>query len=166
MSDPFFGEIRMFAGTFAPVDWALCDGQLLPISQYDALFSLIGTTYGGDGVTNFALPDLRGRVPIDQGNGFVLAQRGGAEKVTLTANQAAAHSHTMQATTDVPNLSSPKDNLLGQAVAKFYRAGTPTVSLNAASVSSVGGGLPHANLQPYLCINFIISLNGIYPQQP
>lgn len=165
MSDPFIGEIRMFAGTYAPDGWAFCDGQLLSIPQYDALFSLIGTTYGGDGVTNFALPDLRGRVPIDQGNGFVLAQRGGAENVTLTASQTAAHRHTMQATSDTPSLSSPKEKLLGQAVAKFYRAGTPTVSLNAASVSTVGGGQPHANWQPYLCINFIICLDGIYPQR-
>jgi microcystin-dependent protein len=166
MSDPFLGEIRMFAGTYAPDMWAFCEGQFLLIAQYGELFSVIGTMYGGDGMTTFALPDLRGRVPIHQGNAFVLAQKGGAEKVTLTANQTAAHSHSMQATSDIPNLSSPKDNLLGQAAAKFYRAGTPTVSLNAASVSAVGGSQPHANLQPYLCINFIISLNGIYPQRP
>jgi microcystin-dependent protein len=153
----------MFAGNFAPAGWMFCEGQLLPISENETLFQLIGTTYGGDGQSTFGLPDLRGRVPIHQGNGFILAETGGAEEITLTVNQIPAHSHPMLATNDIPSLSSPQNNLLGQAAAKFYRAGAPTVQLNAGSVSSVGGSQPHTNFQPYLCIDFIISLFGIFP---
>jgi len=153
----------MFAGNFAPAGWMFCDGQLLPISENETLFVLIGTTYGGDGQETFALPDLRGRIPIHQGNGFLLAETGGAEEITLTVNQIAAHNHACLASADVPVLSSPANNLLGQGAAKFYRAGTPTLQLHAAAVGSVGGSQPHTNFQPYLCIDFIISLFGIFP---
>lgn len=163
MAQPYVGEIRMFAGNFAPAGWMFCEGQLLPISQNETLFQLIGTTYGGDGQSTFALPDLRGRIPIHQGGGFVLAENGGAETVTLTVNQIPAHSHPMLATNDIPTLSNPANNLAGQAAAKFYRGGAPSVQLNVAALSVTGGSQPHNNFQPYLCIDFIISLFGIFP---
>jgi microcystin-dependent protein len=165
MAQPYVGEIRMFAGNFAPAEWMFCEGQLLPISENDSLFNLIGTTYGGDGQSTFALPDLRGRIPIHQGNGFTLAESGGAETVSLTVQQIAAHSHAMLASNDIPTLSSPANNVLGQGAAKFYRGGTPTVQINPAVIGSVGGSQPHTNFQPYLCIDFIISLFGIFPSQ-
>jgi microcystin-dependent protein len=165
MAQPYVGEIRMFAGNFAPAGWMFCEGQLLPIAENETLFNLIGTTYGGDGQSTFALPDLRGRLPIHQGNGFTLAETGGAETVTLTVQQMAAHSHAMLASNDIPTLSSPANNVLGQAAAKFYRAGNPTVQLNPAAIGPVGGSQPHTNFQPYLCIDFIISLFGIFPSQ-
>src|SRR3954469_13202317 len=127
MAQPYVGEIRMFAGNFAPAGWMFCEGQLLPISEYETLFNLIGTTYGGDGQSTFALPDLRGRLPLHFGNGFTLAQTGGVEQVTLTVSQVASHSHAMLATSDVPVLPNPGNNVPGQAAAKFYRVGNPTV---------------------------------------
>ena len=163
MAQPYVGEIRMFAGNFAPAGWMFCEGQLLPISENETLFQLIGTTYGGDGQSTFALPDLRGRIPIHQGNGFILAETGGAEEITLTVNQISAHSHAMLATNDIPTQSNPGNNLTGQAAAKFYRAGNPSVFLNPGSVGAVGGSQPHTNFQPYLCVSFIISLFGIFP---
>jgi microcystin-dependent protein len=163
MAQPYVGEIRMFAGNFAPAGWMFCEGQLLPISENETLFQLIGTTYGGDGESTFALPNLSGRIPIHQGNGFILAETGGAEEITLTVNQIPAHSHPCLASADVPALSSPTNNLLGQAPAKFYRAGTPTLQLAPAVINPVGGSQPHTNFQPYLCIDFIISLFGIFP---
>src|ERR1700736_4179290 len=165
MAQPYVGEIRMFGGNFAPAGWMFCEGQLLPISENDTLFNLIGTTYGGDGQSTFALPGLRGRIPIHQGNGFTLAESGGAETVSLTVQQIAAHSHAMLASNDIPTLSSPANNVLGQAAAKFYRAGSPTLQLNAAVIGPVGGSQPHTNFQPYLCVDFIISLFGIFPSQ-
>lgn len=163
MAQPYVGEIRMFAGNFAPAGWMFCEGQLLPISENETLFQLIGTTYGGDGQSTFALPDLRGRLPIHQGNGFILAETGGAEEITLTVNQIPSHSHAMLATNDIPPHASPSNHLVGQAASKIYRNGNPTVNLNPASVGPVGGSQPHTNFQPYLCINFIISLFGIFP---
>jgi microcystin-dependent protein len=163
MAQPFVGEIRMFAGNFAPAGWMFCDGQQLPIAEYETLFQLIGTTYGGDGQSTFALPDLRGRLPVHFGNGFVLAQTGGSETVTLTVNQIPMHTHSMLATNDVPVQANPANNLTGQAAAKFYRGGNPTVSLNAGSIGLTGGSQPHDNFQPYLCVDFIISLFGIFP---
>jgi len=163
MAQPYVGEIRMFAGNFNPSGWMFCDGSLLPISENETLFQLIGTTYGGDGQSTFALPDLRGRIPMHWGNGFILAENGGAEEITLTTNQIPAHTHAMLATNDIPTLASPQNNLLGQAAAKFYRAGIPSVILNPQSLSITGGSQPHTNFQPYLCINFIISLFGIFP---
>jgi len=165
MAQPYVGEIRMFAGNFAPAGWMFCEGQLLPISENETLFQLIGTTYGGDGETTFALPDLRGRIPIHQGGGFTLAQTGGAEEITLTVAQIAAHNHALMATNDIPAQSTPANNVTGQAAAKIYRAGSPSVQLNQQVVASTGGSQPHTNFQPYLCIDFIISLFGIFPSQ-
>jgi microcystin-dependent protein len=165
MAQPYVGEIRMFAGNFAPVGWMFCEGQLLPISENETLFQLIGTTYGGDGQSTFALPDLRGRLPLHQGNGFILAETGGAEEITLTVNQIPAHAHPMLATNAIPTLANPANSVLGQAAAKFYRGGVPNGTINLApqAVDPVGGSQPHTNFQPYLCVNFIISLFGIFP---
>lgn len=165
MAQPYVGEIRMFAGNFAPAGWMFCEGQLLPISENETLFQLIGTTYGGDGQSTFALPDLRGRLPIHQGNGFILAETGGAEEITLTVNQIPAHSHPMLASADPTTTPNAQGNLLGTppTATPFFNAGTTNLSLAPQSVSPVGGSQPHTNFQPYLCINFIISLFGIFP---
>jgi microcystin-dependent protein len=164
---PFLGEIRIFAGNFAPAGWMFCEGQLLSISQNDPLFQLIGTTYGGDGQSTFALPDLRGRLPIhmgsNQGASFSLGETGGVETVTLTVNQIAAHAHPMLASNDLPTSTTPQNNVTAQAAAKIYRAGSPSVFLNPNAVSPVGGSQPHNNFQPYLCLNFIIALFGVFP---
>lgn len=163
MAQPYVGEVRMFAGNFAPAGWMFCEGQLLPISEYETLFNLIGTTYGGDGQSTFGLPDLRGRVPLHFGNGYTLAETGGVETVTLTSAQMPAHSHPFLASNDIPTASAPAGNVPGQAAAKIYRAGNPSVFLNPNSVTSTGGNQPHDNFQPYLCVDFIISLFGIFP---
>lgn len=164
--ESYIGEIRIFAGTFAPVGWAFCDGQLMPISENDALFSLIGTTYGGDGQDTFALPDLRGRLPLHQGSGSILGESAGVEEVTLSAGQIPAHSHRLQATTSTANQSSPAGNALAQSTAAdLYVEDTATAGMATASIAPVGGSQPHSNLQPYLCLNFIISLFGVYPSQ-
>jgi microcystin-dependent protein len=165
MAQPFVGELRMFAGNFAPAGWMFCDGSLLPISENETLFVLLGTTYGGDGESTFALPDLRGRIPIHQGNGFILAETGGVEQVTLTVNQIPSHTHPVVATTAVANQSSPANNVLAQSTAAdLYIEDTATAALAANAVGSVGGNQPHTNFQPYLCINYIISLFGIFPR--
>ena len=164
MAQPYVGEIRMFAGNFAPAGWMLCEGQLLPISEYETLFNLIGTTYGGDGQSTFALPDLRGRIPIHQGNGFILAETGGAEEITLTVNQIPAHSHALLASTSVANASSPAGAVLAQSTAAdLFIEDNTNVNLSALSVTAVGGSQPHTKFQPYLCVDFIISLFGIFP---
>ncbi len=164
MAQPYVGEIRMFAGNFAPVGWMFCEGQLLPISENETLFQLIGTTYGGDGQQTFALPDLRGRVPVHQGNGFILAETGGAEEITLTGNQIPAHSHALFASTNIATQSSPAGNVVAQSTAAdLYVEDTATASLHPTAIAPSGGSQPHTNLQPYLCFNFIISLFGIFP---
>lgn len=164
MAQPYVGEIRMFAGNFAPAGWMFCEGQLLPISENETLFQLIGTTYGGDGQSTFALPDLRGRLPLHQGNGFILAESGGAEEITLTVNQIPAHSHPFLASTAIANQTAPTNNVVAQsAAADLYIEDNPNVSLSPVAIGSVGGSQPHTNFQPYLCINFIISLFGIFP---
>ena len=167
MAQPYLGEIRMFAGNFAPVGWMFCDGQLLPISENDQLFNLLGTTYGGDGETTFALPDLRGRIPLHQGNGFTLAETGGVEEVTLTINQIPTHNHSLVASSASGTGTNPGGNLLAQTAGALqpYLADAPTLNMNAQAVAPTGGSQPHTNFQPYLCINFIISLFGIYPSQ-
>lgn len=166
MAQPYVGEIRMFAGNFAPAGWMFCEGQLLPISEYETLFNLIGTTYGGDGQSTFALPDLRGRLPIHMGNGFTLAETGGVETVTLTVSQIPAHSHPMLASLDQGNTVNPGGNVLAAtATATPYIAISPNAPLSPQAVSSVGGSQPHSNFQPYLCVDFIISLFGIFPSQ-
>src|SRR6187455_2643554 len=152
MAQPYVGEIRVFAGNFAPAGWMFCEGQLLPISENETLFQLIGTTYGGDGESTFGLPDLRGRLPMHQGNGFILAETGGAEEITLTVNQIPAHSHPMLATTDAGLSNSPAGNVLANSSAiKMYTGSAPNSSLHAASITPVGGSQPHTNFQPYLC---------------
>jgi microcystin-dependent protein len=154
----------MFAGNFAPAGWMFCEGQLLPISENETLFQLIGTTYGGDGESTFALPDLRGRIPMHQGNGFILAETGGAEEITLTVNQIPAHSHPLLASSSGGTLATPVNNLLAESVAiNPYIEDQANNNMNAAAVAAVGGSQPHTNFQPYLCINFIISLFGIFP---
>lgn len=168
MAQPYVGEIRMFAGNFAPAGWMFCEGQLLPISENETLFQLIGTTYGGDGESTFALPDLRGRIPIHQGNGFILAETGGAEEITLTVNQIPAHSHAALCTGNTANATSPTSNVLAappDVNTLPYGTDAPVGALNAASIGSVGGSQPHTNFQPYLCVDFIISLFGIFPSQ-
>ena len=166
MGQPYTGEIRLFAGNFAPAGWMLCDGQLLPIAENDTLFNLIGTTYGGDGQSTFALPDLRGRVPIHQGGGFIQGQSSGVEQVTLTVNQIPAHAHPFLASADPASSPNPAANVLAETVSTTpYFAGPPAVTLAPQSIVPAGGSQPHSNLQPYLCINYIICLFGIYPSQ-
>jgi microcystin-dependent protein len=164
MAQPYVGEIRMFAGNFAPAGWMFCEGQLLPISEYETLFQLIGTTYGGDGQNTFALPDLRGRLPIHFGNGIVLAETGGVEEVTLTNSQMPAHGHAFLASADATSTTNASGSVLGAPVtATPFIAGNPNQSLSPQALSTVGGNQPHTNFQPYLCIDFIISLFGIFP---
>lgn len=166
MAQPYVGEIRMFAGNFAPAGWMFCEGQLLPISEYETLFNLIGTTYGGDGQSTFALPDLRGRIPIHFGNGFTLAETGGVETVTLTVSQIPAHSHAFLATSSPANATGPTGNVLGElTAASIFTNSAPTIAMAAGTGSSTGGSQPHDNFQPYLCVDFIISLFGIFPSQ-
>jgi microcystin-dependent protein len=168
MAQPYVGEIRMFAGNFAPAGWMFCEGQLLPISENETLFNLIGTTYGGDGQSTFALPDLRGRLPIHQGGGFILAQIGGVEQVTLTVNQIPVHTHPFLASSNLASSSSPANQLPAVAQSATitpYGTDAPQVQLSPNSVGSVGGSQPHNNFQPYLCVDFIISLFGIFPSQ-
>jgi microcystin-dependent protein len=166
MAQPYVGEIRMFAGNFAPAGWMFCDGQLLPISEYETLFNLIGTTYGGDGQSTFALPDLRGRLPLHQGNGFVLAESAGVEEVTLTVQQIPQHVHPFVASTDVGQAAAPLDNMLAASgSSNIYRPAPAATPMWGQAVTPVGGSQPHTNFQPYLCVNFIISLFGIFPSQ-
>lgn len=165
MSDPYVGEIRLFAGNFAPFGWAWCDGSLFSCVEFSSLFHLVGTTYGGDGLATFGVPDLRGRVPIHQGAGHAMAEAGGAETVTLTTPQLATHSHPLAATTNLGTRSSPLDGVLAQTPSvKLYRTTTtPTAPLAPNSVEAVGGSKPHPNVQPVLPLGFIIALNGVFP---
>jgi microcystin-dependent protein len=153
----------MFAGNFAPAGWMFCEGQLLPISENETLFQLIGTTYGGDGESTFALPDLRGRIPIHQGNGFILAETGGAEEITLTINQIPAHSHAFLAVNGPPTGSDPTNGLFANPVANIYAPAANEINMSPQIIGPVGGSQPHTNFQPYLCVDFIISLFGIFP---
>lgn len=164
MAQPYVGEIRMFAGNFAPAGWMFCDGQLLPISENETLFQLIGTTYGGDGESTFALPQLQSRIPIHQGNGFILAETGGAEEITLTVNQIPAHTHPLLASGDVGDQINLANALTSNSNGVIpYIEDPPSVNMNPGAIGPVGGSQPHTNFQPYLCINFIISLFGIFP---
>src|SRR5947209_10428416 len=171
MPEPFVGEIRMFGGNFPPSGWAFCNGQLIPITENDTLFNLIGTTYGGDGQETFALPDLQSRVPIHQGTGadgitYQLGEQGGVESVTLTTQQIPIHTHSMIATTGLGAAPSPAGNILAQCAAvKMYSGAAATTPLNNQTITPAGGSQPHENLQPYLAINFIISLFGVFPTQ-
>ena len=166
MAQPYVGEIRMFAGNFAPSGWLFCEGQLLPISENLTLFQLIGTTYGGDGESTFALPDLRGRIPLHSGNGFTLGETGGVEAVTLTVSQIPAHNHPMLASADPATTANPQDNVAAAtATATPYFNNAPATPMSSQAISAVGGSQPHNNFQPYLCVDFIISLFGIFPSQ-
>jgi len=162
---PFVGELRIFAGNFAPAGWMFCEGQILSIADNETLFNLIGTTYGGDGQSTFALPDLRGRLPLHQGNGFTMAQTGGAEQVTLSVAQIPAHNHQFVAIGDQRGTqTNPAGNLVAQSFnVTPYINDVPTGTFNAAAIGSAGGSQPHSNFQPYLCLNFIVSLFGIFP---
>jgi microcystin-dependent protein len=158
----------MFAGNFAPAGWMFCEGQLLPISEYETLFNLIGTTYGGDGQSTFALPDLRGRIPMHMGNGFTLAETGGVETVTLTVSQIPAHSHPALGSSAVATSTGPTNNVSARStVASVFPYGTdnPLTPLSLNAIGQTGGSQPHNNFQSYLCIDFIISLFGIFPSQ-
>lgn len=172
MAQPYVGEIRMFAGNFPPVGWMFCDGQLLPISENETLFQLIGTTFGGDGESTFALPNLQSRIPIHMGTGgggtYQLAETGGAESITLTTQQIPAHTHPLLVSTDPGLGTNPAGAVLGAlSPVSIYKANIapPGVAMNASSVTPVGGSQPHENMQPFLAINFIISLFGIFPSQ-
>jgi microcystin-dependent protein len=166
MAQPYVGEIRMFAGNFAPAGWMFCEGQLLAISEYDTLFNLVGTTYGGDGQSTFALPDLRGRLPLHQGGGFTLAETGGVEQVTLTVSQLPAHAHSLAASTNDASAANAAGNVLAQTASYTpYVSSVVPVTALAPSLATTGGSQPHSNFQPYLCIDFIISLFGIFPSQ-
>lgn len=172
MSDPFLGEIRMFAGNYAPRYWAFCNGQMLAISDYNALFSLLGTFYGGDGRTSFGLPDMRGRLPVCFGQGpglsaYAMGQKSGVETVTLTTEQIPSHSHTLAASGAAAAVPSPTGALPADTTASSISlyAESADVELNAASISEEGGGVPHSNLMPFLCVSFIICLQGIYPSR-
>lgn len=166
MAQPYVGEVRMFAGNFAPAGWMFCEGQLLPISEYETLFNLIGTTYGGDGQSTFALPDMQGRIPIHFGGGFNLSETGGVEQVTLSVSQIPSHSHPLLASQDGGSQPAPGGYALAASnVVKVYAAAATNGSLDASSVIQTGDTQPHNNFQPYICVSFIISLFGIFPSQ-
>lgn len=163
MSEPFLSEIRMMSFGFAPRGWALCNGQLLPINQNQALFSLLGTTYGGDGRVNFALPDLRGRVPIHTGSGHTLGERGGEQAHTLNIAELPTHTHVLNGTTNTGNIPVPTSNILADSPSQLYTAPGNLTSLSPGSVTNTGGSQAHLNMQPFLTINFCIALQGIFP---
>jgi microcystin-dependent protein len=171
MAQPYIGEIRMFGGNFAPVGWEFCNGQLVPISENDALFTLIGTTYGGDGEETFALPNLQGRVPVHQGQGAGLSSRiigenAGVPEVTLTTQQLASHTHPLMATTNLGNSSNAQNRVLATGTnVTMFRVIAPNVPFAANVLGPVGGSQPHDNLMPYAVISFIISMFGIFPSQ-
>ncbi|WNG57681.1 phage tail protein [Archangium gephyra] len=176
MSEPFVGEIRMFAGNFAPRGWAFCQGQILPIAQNQALFSILGTTYGGNGQTTFALPDLRGRYPMQPGQGpglspRTLGEQGGSETVTLIANQMPAHTHALTAHGAAGDSISPQGGfnagltLSGTGQPESLYASSADTTMNPAAIGIAGGSQPHNNMSPFLCLNFIIALEGIYPSR-
>lgn len=164
MGEPFLGEIKIISWNFPPRGWAFSNGQLLPINQNQALFSLLGTTYGGNGQTNFALPDFRGRAPLHVGDGHIQGEAAGAESVTLSSSEMPAHSHLLSAVTTAPNQGSPVGNLLCDSGPGSY-ATVPNAVMAPQTVNAVGGSQPHANVQPYLCLNFIVALQGIFPSR-
>ena len=172
MSQPFIGEIRMFGGNFAPAGWAFCNGQLMPISENDALFTLIGTTYGGDGQETFGLPDLQGRIPLHAGQGpgisqtYQLGEKAGTESVTLTVNQLPNHTHTLIGSSDIATDPGPNGDMLAtSSLLQPYVGIAPDAFMAANAIGPVGGSQPHDNMMPYLTVSFIISLFGIFPSQ-
>ena len=170
MPEPYIGEIRMFAGNFPPAGWLFCNGQLVPISENDALFTLIGTTYGGDGQENFALPNLQSRIPIHAGTGpdgvnYQLAEMSGTESVTLTTQQIPSHTHPWLASQGNANNVDPTGSVPAVAQGDFYASDISPIQMAPAMIGPAGGSQPHENCQPFLCINFIISLFGVFPTQ-
>jgi microcystin-dependent protein len=165
MGTPYLSEIKLVSFGFAPRGWAFCNGQLLPINQNQALFALLGTTYGGNGTTNFALPNLQGRVPIHWGKGYNLGQTGGEQNHTLTINELPTHTHTPSGTNNTPDKPTPVGNTWANAPGKDAYATAANASMNPTAIGNAGGGQPHANMQPYLTLNFIIALTGIFPTQ-
>lgn len=168
MAQPYVGEIRLFAGNFNPNGWLFCNGQLLPISENETLFQLIGTTYGGDGESTFALPNLQSRIPIHMGTGtsgtnYQLAQAAGVESVTLTVQQIPSHTHPFLVSGDSGSSSNPGGAMLATGITAYRPNQPATVPMNAAAITPQGGSQPHENMQPFLCINYIISLFGIFP---
>lgn len=171
--EPFIGEIKLFAGNFAPRGWAFCDGQLLPIAQWQALFSILGTQFGGDGRTTFALPDLRGRAPIHPGNGpglssYRVGDKGGAEQVILNTGQIPPHTHSLNANTDRGTTPDPKGSSLADSNRSdkdYMKSGEVNAEMSEKSIGVTGGGQPHENRQPYLAVHFIIALQGNYPSR-
>lgn len=164
MSEPFLSEIKIVSFNFPPKGWALCNGQFLPINQNQALFALLGTTYGGNGQTTFALPNLRGQVPIHMGSGHTLGEAAGSTSVTINIQQLPTHLHVLQGTNTNGGVANPNGATLG-AVNNMYGAAASLTTLNPGSVTSVGGSQPHNNMMPYLVLNFIIALQGIFPSQ-
>jgi microcystin-dependent protein len=164
MSEPFLSEIKIVSFNFAPKGWALCNGQLLPINQNQALFALLGTTYGGNGQTTFALPNMRGQVPIHMGNGHTLGETAGSTSVTLNIQQLPTHLHALQGTNTNGAVANPTNASLG-AVNNMYTGPSNLTTINPGSVTSVGGSQPHNNMMPYLVLNFIIALQGIFPSR-
>ncbi len=165
MATPFMSEIRIMGFNFAPQGWAQCNGQFLPINQNQALFSLLGTMYGGNGQTTFALPDFRGRVPMHVGNGFTEGQAAGEEVHTISQSEMPAHNHFVQATSSASNTNLPDGNLLASINAPQYNSPTQLTTLHPSSVTNVGGSQPHENRQPYLVLNFCIALQGVFPSR-
>jgi microcystin-dependent protein len=168
MADPFVAEIRIFPFNFAPTGWAFCDGQILPLSQNTALFSLLGTTYGGNGTSNFALPNLQGNVPLHPGQGpgltlYDLGETGGAETVTLLESEVPSHSHTLRASNLLADTPTPANNTVARSRNAFQSNTTSLISMSLAALPPAGGGQPHNNLMPYLTLNFCIALQGVYP---
>ena len=171
MSDPFLGEVRMFAGNFAPLGWLACNGQLVSIAENDALYTLLGTTYGGDGVTIFGLPDLRGRVPLHAGTGpglgtYTQGEMLGSESVTLITAQLPAHTHIAMANATATSLSPANAVWAAASGVNIYGTATPNATMSAAAIAPGGGSQPHDNMAPYLAVTFIIATAGIYPPQP
>ncbi|MBV8688354.1 MAG: phage tail protein [Alphaproteobacteria bacterium] len=165
MAEPFLAEIRIVSFNFAPKGWAMCNGQLLPINQNQALFSLLGTTYGGDGRVNFALPDLRGRVQMHRGNGHTLGQKAGEQAHTLTMSEMPQHIHFAMASTNTGNNQSGANNVLGVVAGRLFTDPAALVTLQASTITNIGGSQAHQNMQPYLVLTYIIALQGIFPSQ-
>ncbi|MFN3943837.1 MAG: phage tail protein [Allosphingosinicella sp.] len=164
MAQPYVGEIRIFAGNFPPNGWMFCDGSTLSISENEVLFQLIGTTYGGDGESTFNLPDLRGRVPVHYPNNYTLGEMAGVEEVTLSVQQIPAHTHAALVSTAGGSLNTPAGNVVGASAAvKLFVEDEAATNFNPATIGPAGSSQPHTNFQPYLCVNFIISLFGIFP---
>lgn len=170
MSSPFLGQLLLFAGNFPPRGWAMCNGQLLSIAQNTALFSLLGTTYGGNGVSTFALPDLRGRVPLHLGQGpglqdRVMGEASGVEAVTLIQQNMPAHSHTLAASSGIATTNTPAGNLIPTGQSRTFATGAAGATMSPQSIGTTGNSLPHENMQPYLVLNWVIALQGIFPSR-